>query len=66
MGLSKRCSGVLVDDTPLQGQKIGIVGQAIDPGVVPLAATGLIKDRRRRKDVTDLRKQKPPVLQTLF
>ena len=68
MGLEQRCAGVVRGgDTPLSGQ-LSIHGQAvaggmkIAPETVPMAATGLLKDRRSRKDVKSLRKQEPSVI----
>jgi len=67
MGLECRPAGIVEEaHTPLSGQ-LSIHGQAVAGGMniapesVPMAATGLFKDRRSRQDVKNLRKQQPTV-----
>ena len=68
MGLEHRPAGMLRNEAPLEGQNaLSIEGQAMEhdiktkPDGVPIAATGLLRDRRDREDVKRLRKQQPTV-----
>jgi len=60
MGVHGRCGGLLLDDAPLEGQELFALelnARADSPSGIPLAASGLLTDRRAREDVQKVRER---------